>query len=338
MKKLINIALIILFILIIFSSTSSATNLRVGDRGNGVEEVQELLYDLGYDILVDGIFAYRTRDIVEDFQSSNGLIADGIVGNKTLNLLKERTAEISYTVKAGDTLSEIALKFDSSTRIISKRNNLPSDRIVVGQEIFIPKAGRGDGREEVLYSTVNHQVRAGDSLSVIAQRHGSSVNSIKEANNLRNDRIVIGQRLTVPHRAEGNVQNNRETSTFIWPVRGRITSPYGYRTHPITGGQQFHGGIDIAVPTGTEVKASAAGSVVQSGWSGGFGQTVVLDHGEGVRTLYAHNSRLLVSPGDRVKQGDIIALAGSTGQSTGPHVDFRIYFDGKTVDPIDYLP
>ncbi|MFS8653592.1 MAG: M23 family metallopeptidase [Limnochordia bacterium] len=124
----------------------------------------------------------------------------------------------------------------------------------------------------------------------------------------------------------------------IWPVEGRITSEYGYRRHPITGRNHLHAGIDIAVPTGTPVKATAAGKVVHAGPDGGYGLTVVIDHGYGWRTLYAHNSRVLVKAGDTVERGDVIALAGSTGVSTGPHVHYEVHVDGKPVNPRAFLP
>lgn len=124
----------------------------------------------------------------------------------------------------------------------------------------------------------------------------------------------------------------------VWPVTGRVTSEYGMRRHPISGRNQLHAGIDIAVPTGTPVAATAAGKVVHAGPDGGYGITVVIDHGYGIRTLYAHNSRVTVQVGDEVQRGDVIALAGSTGASTGPHVHYEVRLNGRPVDPREYLP
>ncbi|HWH15359.1 MAG TPA: peptidoglycan DD-metalloendopeptidase family protein [Miltoncostaeaceae bacterium] len=118
---------------------------------------------------------------------------------------------------------------------------------------------------------------------------------------------------------------------MIWPAAGTFTSPFGPRWG------RMHEGIDIAVPTGTPVSAAAAGRVISSGWSGGYGNLVVIDHGGGIATAYAHNSRLLVSPGQSVGQGTTIALAGSTGHSTGPHVHFEVRVNGAAVDPMRYL-
>lgn len=127
------------------------------------------------------------------------------------------------------------------------------------------------------------------------------------------------------------------TGKFIWPVSGRITSPFGWRQHPIFQTRKFHSGLDIAVPTGTPVKAAADGKVIYSGWISGYGNTVIIDHGGGLSSLYAHNSRLTVGVGKWVRQGDIIAKAGSTGFSTGPHVHFEVRQNGEPTDPRGWL-
>lgn len=186
------------------------------------------------------------------------------------------------------------------------------------------------------HTSINHKVKEGESLYSIAQKYGSTVNSIKSANNLTGDLIRTNRNLAIPKSGSSSVSDFK--STLNWPVRGRISSGYGYRTHPIRGTRHFHGGIDIAVPTGTNIKAVSAGKVVLSGWVQGFGQTVVIDHENGYKTLYAHNSKLLVGSGERVNGSQVIALAGSTGNSTGPHLDFRIYRNDETVNPINYLP
>ena len=125
---------------------------------------------------------------------------------------------------------------------------------------------------------------------------------------------------------------------FIWPCRGEITSYYGWRTHPIFGTTKYHSGMDIAVDYYTPIKAAAAGTVVYSGWLGGYGNTIMIDHGGGLVTLYAHNNDLAVSEGKQVNQGAIIAYAGSTGWSTGPHCHFEARLHGEVTEPLDYLP
>ena len=127
------------------------------------------------------------------------------------------------------------------------------------------------------------------------------------------------------------------SGVFIWPTSGPITSPFGYRIHPIFGTQIYHSGIDIGVDTGTPIMAADSGVVVEADWLGGYGYAVVIDHGNGLSTLYGHNSELAVSPGQSVQQGQGIAYAGSTGYSTGPHCHFEVRVDGSPVDPMGYL-
>lgn len=123
--------------------------------------------------------------------------------------------------------------------------------------------------------------------------------------------------------------------TFAWPVPGqnRITSDFGPRTNPITRRQETHRGIDIGAPSGTRIIAAADGYVRLAAWHGGYGLTVIIDHAGGYSTLYAHNSRNLVSVGQRVNRGDHIANIGSTGQSTGPHLHFEIRRNGTAINP-----
>ena len=127
------------------------------------------------------------------------------------------------------------------------------------------------------------------------------------------------------------------TGQLGWPVSGEITSPYGYRVHPIWGTTIYHSGIDIGVDEGTPVHAADGGVVVWSGWMGGYGYAVVIDHGNGLSTLYGHNSELAVEEGQSVAKGQVISYAGSTGNSTGPHVHFEVRANGDPVDPMGYL-
>lgn len=123
----------------------------------------------------------------------------------------------------------------------------------------------------------------------------------------------------------------------MWPVTGRITSAFGYRKHPISKRRDFHKGIDIANKSGTEIVAAGSGIVTYSGWNGNYGKVIIIDHGYGYKTAYAHNKNNIVKVGDRVKKGQPIAELGSTGRSTGPHVHFEIRYNGQHIDPIQVL-
>lgn len=130
---------------------------------------------------------------------------------------------------------------------------------------------------------------------------------------------------------------SNQTSGYIWPVSGRITSAYGYRIHPITGLSQFHTGIDIAASSGTPVKATRGGQVIMRQSYGGYGNCIIIDHGNGISSLYAHLSGYNVSLGQNVSQGQVIGYIGSTGASTGPHLHFEIRVNGSHTNPMNYL-
>ncbi|HHZ20118.1 MAG TPA: peptidoglycan DD-metalloendopeptidase family protein [Firmicutes bacterium] len=128
------------------------------------------------------------------------------------------------------------------------------------------------------------------------------------------------------------------TGKIQWPLRGRISSPFGWRRHPVLKKRKYHTGIDIAAPHGLAIRASDHGIVIYSGWNGGYGKMISIDHGNKISTLYAHCSRLFVEKGDRVTQGQHIANVGSTGLSTGPHLHFEVRVNGTPDNPMNYLP
>lgn len=124
---------------------------------------------------------------------------------------------------------------------------------------------------------------------------------------------------------------------MIWPISGPITSEFGWRTHPIFGTSRFHSGLDIGGDYGMPIYAAASGTVIYAGWISGYGNAVIIDHGGGVTTLYGHNDSLNVSEGENVAQGQVIAMCGSTGNSTGPHCHFEVRENGEPVSPYGYL-
>ena len=127
------------------------------------------------------------------------------------------------------------------------------------------------------------------------------------------------------------------STPFGWPAAGTLSSPYGYRNHPVHEEKKFHTGVDISVPSGSEVKATADGIVSFAGWTTNSGIVVVAEHGHGFSTAYAHNGKALVRVGQRIVRGEVIALSGSTGVSTGPHVHYEIWRNGRPADPAGFL-
>ncbi|MFZ5827415.1 MAG: peptidoglycan DD-metalloendopeptidase family protein [Bacillota bacterium] len=184
---------------------------------------------------------------------------------------------------------------------------------------------RGGGARRV------HQVRDGETLYRIAKRYGVPVADLQRANGLASDLIRPGQLLQLPG------MGDRDTGallghTYIWPVSAPVSSYFGLRWG------RPHNGIDLAANHGDEVQASRSGEVLIAGTVPGYGETVILVHDDGSRTLYAHCSKLLVKSGQKVRQGQTIALVGSTGQSTGPHLHFEIIVNDQPLDPLLYLP
>ncbi|MBS2039731.1 peptidoglycan DD-metalloendopeptidase family protein [bacterium] len=127
------------------------------------------------------------------------------------------------------------------------------------------------------------------------------------------------------------------TGRFIWPVSGPVTSPFGYRTHPVTGTTRFHSGFDIGVDQGTPIRCADNGVVIMADWYGGYGNCVIVQHDNNLSTLYGHQSRILVKQGDTLMQGQVLGEVGSTGMSTGPHLHFEVRQNGTPVDPGGYL-
>lgn len=128
-----------------------------------------------------------------------------------------------------------------------------------------------------------------------------------------------------------------EAKPSIWPARGRITSRYGYRRSPFSGKREFHQGVDVAAPRGTPVVATGAGVVTFAGWRSGYGRTVMINHGYGYKTFYAHNDSIKVKVGQQVSKGQVIAYMGSTGRSTGSHVHYEVHVNGKPTNPANYM-
>ncbi|MCS6958482.1 MAG: peptidoglycan DD-metalloendopeptidase family protein [Pseudanabaenaceae cyanobacterium SKYGB_i_bin29] len=124
---------------------------------------------------------------------------------------------------------------------------------------------------------------------------------------------------------------------LAYPTYGAVTSPYGWRTHPILGYEKFHTGIDFGADYGTPIYAAQTGTVIWADWYGGYGNTIVIDHSNGIATLYAHLQSVYVQPGETVERGQVIGEVGSTGFSTGPHLHFELRVQGEPIDPAPYL-
>lgn len=186
-------------------------------------------------------------------------------------------------------------------------------------------------------------IQIGQNLLGIALEHGMSVSDLAKANGIEKiSALDAGHLLYIPSATvlERFLKDPEpvvvENPHFVWPLSGRLTSYYGHRNISV-GGNTFHSGIDIATSSGTPIQAAKSGTVSRSGWGGGYGYVVFLDHSDGSQTRYAHMSNMAVDVGAVVNQSDVIGWVGSTGASTGPHLHFEIRVNGNSVDPLGYL-
>lgn len=289
-------------------------------------------------------------DLIYKPESGSLSLAEAPATAGTSNAAAPRTQITTYTVQTGDTVSSIGRQFGISVNTILWANNLTAYSLIRPGDILtiLPYSG-------VLYTAVS-----GDTVSEIASRYGVDANEILSHNDLSGG-LKIGQKIIVPgaNPISAPVQVAASASTpsytgisairnlitpttptppparvtgsgMLWPTVGHNITQYFSWHHPA---------IDIANHIGTPIYAAADGVVLiaQGGWNGGYGNTILLDNGNGMRTRYGHASRLLVSPGDHVKKGQVIALMGSTGNSTGPHLHFEVVINGAHYNPLNYV-
>lgn len=233
-----------------------------------------------------------------------------------------------YKVLRGDSISKIAASYDLSMDAVIASNNIARARALrEGETLRIPNM---DG--------IPITVRRGDTLSKIGADYGVPVTAILDANDLESETLTEGSTLFIP----GAKMNGEELRAvigdlFIYPVRGRLSSPFGWRSDPINGERRYHAAIDLAANMGTPVKAAMDGRVTSVGFNSTYGNYIILTHSNGYQTMYAHLSTVGVENGRYVLQGKEIGKVGSTGYSTGPHLHFAIYKNGRSLNPLDYL-
>ncbi|MFZ5634722.1 MAG: peptidoglycan DD-metalloendopeptidase family protein [Bacillota bacterium] len=229
-----------------------------------------------------------------------------------------------YVVQKGDTLLAIAGKLGVPAAELAAMNNLSDANLIrEGQLLLVPG------------SVYVHTIQPGETLTAIARKFGMPWKDIAAANGINNeDLLVAGQKLVICRSSglapvpAGPVSRGLPVGELEWPVVGWISSPFGIREG------KPHEGVDIAADYGVPIRAAMPGRVAFAGPRGSYGLAVILDHGDGLTTLYAHSSKILVSGGEWVNRGQVIALVGNTGKSRGPHLHLELLINGIPYDPM----
>ena len=273
------------------------------------------------------------RRLVDIYESSDTSTVDVVLG----------ATDVQSAIDRVEYMNEIALQdrhvakqvADAKTRARQARQRTVSLRSTVGGETRVIAARTSQARavrdelagaRNSLAGSRDHVKVALDKLTTAQQAEAGEIDALQAASAQLAEQIRSAQA-----RSSVGPAATPSAAGLIWPVSGPVTSPYGYRWG------RLHEGIDIGVPTGTPIHAAADGTVIYCGWESGYGNLVVIDHGNGIATAYGHQNAIAATCGQHVLQGDIIGYVGSTGHSTGPHLHFEVRVDGNPVDPLGYL-
>ena len=305
-------------------------------------------YELGLKTLEFGDTVEVVESYLQDYEITS-------LEKAIEEVTKEQEKEQIYEVVSGDTLSQIAEKNEIPlAELIAMNETIENENslIRVGDELIVtvPEPELSVERTEEVYYEEDYEAAIiyvdNDSwyttqtqtLQEPSAGHRKVVANISYRNNEEVIRDILKEEITyeaVPKIVE---RGTKIPPTYIKPISGgRQSSGFGRRTAPTRGASTNHKGIDWATPVGTAVMASSAGTVDKAGWGSGYGYVVYINHADGRQTRYGHLSKILVSPGQTVSQGQKIALSGNTGVSTGPHVHFEILINGTQVNPLNYL-
>jgi murein DD-endopeptidase MepM/ murein hydrolase activator NlpD len=349
--------IIIALTILVTTHSLSAREIRTEDFGQGsilstligqdsdeiVETADSIMRQTSY-ADTRGVLVYAPEPDGSDENSLLATTAGGtsLVKTATPTSSVDREGVAEYAVRGGDTPSTIASSFDISTATILWANDLSDgDLIKPGQILKIPPT-----------SGVIHTIKSGDTVAALAKKYKASVDEILAYNKLAAaEAIEIDQTITIPG---GSIEPPPPQPTRLATTGGSIFGGSAPAAKAVSGGgmtwptvsrhiyQYFtwrHTGIDIDGSYGGPIYAASAGRVSKSsgGWNGGYGNIVIVDHGGGVQTLYAHNSKNYVQVGAQVSKGQAIAATGSTGRSSGPHLHFEVRVGGRRVNPLSYL-
>jgi murein DD-endopeptidase MepM/ murein hydrolase activator NlpD len=234
----------------------------------------------------------------------------------------------TYTVRSGDSLTSIAKRFGLYVDTIISANGISNAQALKpGTQLRIPNI---DG--------LIYKVRPGDNLGSLSRKYKVDTTKIVDANDLGSSRIATGMSLFIPGARLPEAAIKQALGQKVaWPLRGTLSSFFGYRPDPFTGTRRFHAGIDIVVNSGTPIRAAMDGLVSDTGYNANYGNYIILNHADGYQTLYGHLSSTAIRTGQRVTQGSLIGFSGNTGYSTGAHLHFGLFKRSLALNPLKYL-
>jgi len=275
---------------------------------------------------------YFQQRLVITYKTSDLTYVDVVLESTSFEDLISRVSVVRDFI-AGDN--------DLVGRLQATRNTVEGEKqAIAGKESAVHKAV-ADLQEQSDALAALRAAQAAQQAASLALRKQKNVTLSSVESNLalleRQEDELLAESNSLTGVINGSSGGGGGTGSLIWPVSGPVTSPFGWRIHPILGYRVFHTGIDIGVGYGTPIHAADSGTVIYATWMGGYGNVIIIDHGRGISTLYAHQSSLAVGVGAKVSRGQVVGYVGSTGFSTGPHLHFEVRVNGNPVDPMAYL-
>jgi murein DD-endopeptidase MepM/ murein hydrolase activator NlpD len=268
--------------------------------------------------------------LVAIYQSGNPTTVDVLLQSSSFSELISRLDYARELASQDRRIASSVGRAKEEMRVAQARTTITRKKVAaVAQSVAVRTQQARAVRNELLTRENALAGRRAEQRETLAAVQASKEEYLHEVNALAAVSAQLSARIQSSSASGPPVQ--RSSGGLIWPVSGPVTSPFGWRWG------RMHEGIDIAVPTGTPVVAAASGRVIYAGWMGGYGNLVLIDHGGGLATAYGHNSGFAAGSGQSVSQAQVIAYAGSTGNSTGPHVHFEVRVNGSPVDPLGYL-
>ena len=300
-----------------------------------------------------------SMDFVEEVEVAEGYLPQSQLtelSEAIEDVTKEEETPSEYEIQSGDTLGEISLKLDIPMETLVELNSdkleTVNSTIHVGDklvymipepEISVERVERNYYEEiydaDIIY--IDNDTWYTTQTQVLQQPSAGFRKVVADEvyeNGILKERLILKEEVVMEAVPKIVERGTIVPPTYIKPISGgRLTSNFGYRKRPTKGASTYHKGVDWAVSTGTPVYASSGGTVVKASWGSGYGNVVYINHPDGKQTRYGHLSKILVTVGQKVKQGDLIAKSGNTGVSTGPHLHFEILVNGVQVNPLNYL-